>query len=394
MTQHRKSRRPRSGQARQGTAGLIALMTAATLALVPLLATDAPAGPFRLSLWMVTALVAAAELAALHRHGGDGTHTLSLSELILVIGLVFAAPGDLVLGTALAGLGVYAGYRRLPLLKVGFNTVLAALETAIAVVVFRAVLGSASPIGPRGWLATGIGVIAATVVVMGAVRAFLAVHGERTVTPETRRAMLLSLGLSAYGTVVGLLAAAALWLSAAAFSLVAIAATLAYGTLRALADQAATVRQRAALEANLAPLTEPMATATVALESMCQLLRIEAAEAVLGGDESLHRICARDGAETDHAKVSPLRRDYLLGSLGDETMAWGRRLPRPIRLELASRGFRNPVVAVLADEHGPFGYLAAGSKRSPERRLSRADRQVLDAAARHLERACRGVVLV
>lgn len=392
MAHHQKSRRPGIGLAQPGVVVLIALMTAATLALAPLLALDPPDGPFRLSLWMVVVAAATAELAPLHRHGGRGTHTLSLSEITLVIGLAFAAPTDLVLGTALAGLAVYAGYRRLPLLKVGFNTVLSALETAVAVVVFRAVLGGASPVGPMGWLAAGVGVLCAAVVVMGAVRAFLGVHGERTVTADTRSAMLLSLGVTACGTLVGLLAVGALWLHAAAFSLVVAVAALTYGALKLLTERAAALHRIGSLDESLQPLDDQMVVATVALESICRLLRIDAAEAVLGGEESLHRICVRDGTETDHADLSRARRDFLLEALGDGPVSWGRKLPQAIRLELESRGFRNPVVAILSDEDGSFGYLAAGTKRSPERRLTRADRQVLAAAARHLERARRGVV--
>jgi len=394
MTHHQENPPHGGRNLRPGaTVGLIALMAAGTLALLPLMPTSSPDGPFKLTLWMVVALSAATELASVHRHGDGQTHTLSMSEITLVIGLAFADPGVLVLGRALAGLLVYGAYRRLPVLKTGFNTVLFALETAAAAVCFHAVLGTALPVDPMGWLALSVGVAAATLAGLGAVMAVLALHGARGAAGDGLSTTLLSLGMTGLGAAIGILAVGALWQHTAAFAFVGIASGLIYAGLRVITDQAANLHRIGSLDDSLGSLTDPMVTASLAVESMCRLLRVDGAEAVIEGEESLHRICARDGAGTDHADVSPTRWDFLLGSLGDEALSWGRRIPQPIRLELESRGFRDPVVVLLCDEGGPFGYLAAGGKRPPERRLSRADRQVLVAAARHLERVRRGAVL-
>ena len=92
---------------------LVTVMTAATLALLPTLPEHGPAGPITLTLWMIFALTVASELASVHRRGGGHTHTLSFSEVTLVMGLAFASPADLLLGRLLAGIVVYVLVRRL-----------------------------------------------------------------------------------------------------------------------------------------------------------------------------------------------------------------------------------------------------------------------------------------
>ncbi|MBU1494495.1 MAG: hypothetical protein KJ956_11055 [Actinobacteria bacterium] len=374
-------------------AAITALMAAATLALLPALESTPPAGPIRLTLWMVVALSAATELAPVYHHRGRQTHTLSLSEITLVIGLAFAAPGDLVLGRAIAGLAVYGGYRRLPVLKTGFNTVLFALETAAAAVVFRAVLGGGSPAEPIGWLAAVLAIGAATAIGIGAVRGILALHGERTATRDTRATTMLSLGLTALGTVIGILAVGAIWLHGAAMVTAGIAAAGLFAGIRLATDQAIALQHRGALEDAIGLQAAPVVLATIALETLCLLLHVEHAEATVPDGGSLRRIHVREGRPTDHAEVSLARRTLLFASIDQEAPLWGRRLPRPIRLELVSRGFRNPVVVALANGRGPVGYLAIGTKRAPERRPSRTDRRTLELAARHLERACRETAL-
>ncbi len=79
------------------------------------------------------------------------TYSISLMEIPLVIGLFLANPlavvGGHVIGTGLA----LALYRRQQPLKLFFNVCLLALESAVAVTVFRALVGPTAELGPKTW---------------------------------------------------------------------------------------------------------------------------------------------------------------------------------------------------------------------------------------------------
>src|SRR5713226_8464112 len=97
-----------------------------------------------------------AECAVVHVHFRRETHTLSLSEVPLVLGLFAVSPLGLV-AAQLAGMGAaLIFYRRQRPLKIVFNLAQSALGTTLAVVVFRAIVSGHDPFAPSGWLA-GLG---------------------------------------------------------------------------------------------------------------------------------------------------------------------------------------------------------------------------------------------
>ncbi len=240
-TKTRRPDRTANGVRPAATLGLIAGMGALAALATPALATGAPRpdGPFTLTLWMVILLTAAAELAAVHVHGEQHSHTLSLSEVALVVGLAFAAPGDLVLGRALAGLVVYGAYRRLPLPKLAFNTALFALESTMAALAYRAVLAGASPADPAGWLAALAAAAASTIVGIAAVRGILAIHRDPGPGGAILSTALVSITITTAGTLVGILGVAALWHHTLAFTLIGALAGLAYLAARICTEQLA-----------------------------------------------------------------------------------------------------------------------------------------------------------
>jgi hypothetical protein len=371
---------------------LTAAMAAAALALLPQLPEAAPEAPLTLAIWMVALLTLATELAAVHRHGQKHTHSLTLSEVTLVIGLAFAAPVDLVLGRVVAGLAVYLMYRRLPLLKVGFNTMMFALETSAAVVVYRAVLGDGSPALPGGWAAAAAGVAAATLVGVGAMRAIMAFDGGPASRREISQATFLSLSVTGAATTLGLLAVAALWSHAAAFVLIGMVAAIAFGVLRSLMDHFALQELRARMDVVLSRCAEAPERLREVLEEIRNLLRAGSVEVIVPvahGNEAVRM--KLDGPDDfDTASVRPDRLGHILDGL-----ARARRAPlllgesddhEVIRLELRSRGFGRSVVVPLRRRGRVIGYLAAGAKGGPERGFSRADLHVLCEVARWIER--------
>jgi diguanylate cyclase (GGDEF)-like protein len=84
------------------------------------------------------------------------THTFSLSEIPLIIGLFFMPPGEIIVAQAVgAGLAL-AWHRRQRSAKLAFNLANFAFATAVAAVVFHGVLRSEDALGPWGWVAAFI----------------------------------------------------------------------------------------------------------------------------------------------------------------------------------------------------------------------------------------------
>jgi diguanylate cyclase (GGDEF)-like protein len=114
------------------------------------------AGP-HIPWWALAAIFFLAEAYPVHLDFRSETHTLSLSELGVVLGLFLATPGELMLGLACgAGLALVMIRRQRPL-KVAFNIAQWGLSSAVAVVVFRALAQFGDPHGPVGWAAAAGG---------------------------------------------------------------------------------------------------------------------------------------------------------------------------------------------------------------------------------------------
>ncbi|MDH3259939.1 MAG: EAL domain-containing protein [Acidimicrobiia bacterium] len=99
------------------------------------------------------------ELTVVHLRFRRDAHSFSMSEIPLVIGFFLAAPVELIIGQLVANVFVLTFSRRQPLLKLTFNLAQFALQTALALAAFRAVVAVADPLGPAGW----VGALAATI---------------------------------------------------------------------------------------------------------------------------------------------------------------------------------------------------------------------------------------
>ena len=103
--------------------------------------------------WAFAALFAVTEACVVRVRIRRQYHTISLSEIPLVIGLFLAVPTDVVIGRVVGSMLVFLLYRRQTLVKAGFNTALVAACTAAAEVAFFTGLAGDDPLGWRGCLA-------------------------------------------------------------------------------------------------------------------------------------------------------------------------------------------------------------------------------------------------
>src|SRR5438067_2657683 len=108
--------------------------------------------PFHLH-WVVLAVAfTATEVFVVHLQFRRESHSISLSELSLVIGLLFCRPEDIVLARLLGAVIALVFHRKELGTKLLFLLANFALQVTLSVVIFRAVLGHHDvAVSPRGW---------------------------------------------------------------------------------------------------------------------------------------------------------------------------------------------------------------------------------------------------
>ena len=119
--------------------------------------------------WELALGFAAADVVFdIHLDIHSDTYSISPMEIPLVIGMFLASPlvvvGGAVIGTGLA----LALYRRQPPLKLFFNVSLLALESAVAVTVFRTLVEPMAQLGPKSWGPAFAAVVVANLISCGA----------------------------------------------------------------------------------------------------------------------------------------------------------------------------------------------------------------------------------
>ena len=135
------------------------------------------AGPLissiRLPFWALALGFAAAERFVIHVHFRRSAHSMSMGEIPLVFGLMFATGPQVVLAHALGRLAILALQRKLAPIRLAFNLGQFLLGGCVTVLVFHAVAGSAAVIDPVVWgaaaLATAANSVMAVLLISAAV---------------------------------------------------------------------------------------------------------------------------------------------------------------------------------------------------------------------------------
>ncbi len=133
-----------------------AMLTAAVLAIWFGAAShlSAPPAPGELA-WPIFAVVfAASDIMVIRFEFREESHCLTLGDIPLLVGLVFIEPTALVLSALLGFAASICLHGRQVPVKACFNLAVRALSIVTALVCYHAVLGGASAISLRGWLAT------------------------------------------------------------------------------------------------------------------------------------------------------------------------------------------------------------------------------------------------
>jgi hypothetical protein len=139
-------------------AGLAVVLWSTQLAGLPALPGDHPQIPIA----VFVLAFAAAELVSVHIETRGEAHALTFSEIPFVLGLLFAAPEELILARVVSGLFVLAVVRRQSWHKLYFNLSLFAAEIALGATVYRELLGSSDPASVAGWVPAFVALLAAS----------------------------------------------------------------------------------------------------------------------------------------------------------------------------------------------------------------------------------------
>lgn len=157
--------------------------------------------------WVVVALTVGGELMAVHVENRRSAHTVTVKELPMVVGLAVLGPVAYVTSQVVgAALGLLVD-RRQSTLKLSFNLSKACLEGVIAVLVYRAVLGSSSVTSVRGWFAAMVVVLTVDLVAALAVTGVIWLHDgelDLSVVADALRHGLLTTVSNAATAVVAL----------------------------------------------------------------------------------------------------------------------------------------------------------------------------------------------
>jgi diguanylate cyclase (GGDEF)-like protein len=157
--------------------------------------------------WPVLALgFAATANWAVHLHFRAETHTITLDEVVLVIGLFAVSPAGLVAAQVLGAAFVLGLVKRLPALKVAYNLAQLALGTIVATIVFRSLASLAHPLAEQSWIAAFAACAVLAVIAMPMVATAIVITEGRAELDGLTRSFVFGFVGTVVNTMLGLVA--------------------------------------------------------------------------------------------------------------------------------------------------------------------------------------------
>jgi signal transduction histidine kinase len=169
---------------------VVAVAVAATILALPLRGLAAPNTSVAIPFLALVGGFYLAERAVVHLHFRHHAHSFSMSEIPLVVGLVFFPPLT-VIAAQLIGVGIaLTVHRRQAPVRLGFNLGQFAAQTAVAALVFHGALAlGADPLGPTGWAALLLGAFMALILADLLINTAIRLSGGSLAPDEILRAV-------------------------------------------------------------------------------------------------------------------------------------------------------------------------------------------------------------
>jgi diguanylate cyclase (GGDEF)-like protein len=381
---------------RMRTAGIAAVTTlcavVAALLLADLRSAAPPAGaPLHLAWWVLAPMFVLAEVCVMHVHIRSDAHTVSLNEIPLVVGLAFCAPAELIVAQLAGACFALAVHRRQPLPKLGFNLASLTLSASAAVLVFRAVLGSESPVSPRGWLAGAAATETASVVSALLICAALTIARPGFTSGNALRIAGAAALSTAATTSIALVMVIVVWFQPVAIVMLALPVVVVFLGYRSYSAQHDHARDLEFLYDCARRLSQSgdVEHAIPELVTLAQAkFRAHLAELILlpaGGEEMAYRACAQGDRPADVMRpvdLSTADEAVLEMSAAYEGMLvrQGHR-DRVLSRLLAGRGLKEALVVPLRGEMRLMGLLLVGNRTGDVNVFTAADLTLLAALA-------------
>ena len=277
-----------------GPSGRAAVLAAVLAGCALLLMTGLdrpPLGGLALPWPLVAVAFALAEVKVVHVRLGRDAHSLSASDAVLAVALVVLSPWQLAAAHVLGAGVALAVVRRQGPVKVAFNCSSYLLQAAVAATVASTLVGTADPLGPRGWAAVLVAIAAATVVADVAIATVVGLTTRVWALRELPGMLGLSLAAAVGVGTLGLVGVIVAEQRVSALLLLTVPTALvlwAYGTSHRLQEQYDTLSllHEAAQQLAVGRAVAPGLGAVLSL--LRTRLSASAAEIVLRGDDDAH----------------------------------------------------------------------------------------------------------
>jgi diguanylate cyclase (GGDEF)-like protein len=357
--------------------------------------------PISLDWWIIAAGFATAEVLVVHLQFRRDTHSFSLSEIPLIVGLYFIRPEFLLVALLLGTGAALALHRRQPAVKLVFNLANLAFTTAFAVLLFRVVVQTSDPIGPVGWGATILAAIVADVVSLVMISGAIALAtGSR---PDITKVIGSGSVASFFNTCLGLVTVTVLWIRPDAIWLPLVLAGLMvgayriYGSVRQKHESLETLYSSTRL---LQQTWDVEAAHAMLLGQAVEMFRAERAEILLfpNAAEPGLEATLRAGTTVETRGVDAIDpREGVWARVASE--ARGVCIPRPIasdrlRAYFERRGIRDAMVAPLFRKDAIVGTMLVANRQGDVATFGSDDLQLFETFANHASAAIENARLI
>jgi diguanylate cyclase (GGDEF)-like protein len=370
--------------------GVLALATAASCPAV--LALRRPSAPRAVPWLLLAAGFAVGQVVALRFEWSGESHVVSLSEVPLLIGLVFASTEQLLVATVI-GTAVGVAWRRRPPIKAVFNLLTRVVETVVASLCFYAVLGSAGALTARGWLAAFLALPAADLVSAVCVQIVIGLSLDRFTRTGLKTLAVVLVGVAFLNVAVGSVAVVCLWADPwAIIPLLGIVALIGIGY-----DLHGSLRQRHSdLEEvyrfgrTVAALVESDQVIEAVLSEARRRLRCRHAELVLNGrDGAIQYALSGDGStpRRSYPATNPFRGS--VSATGASVLALASTRDSESAQALMESGFSDAVAVPVVGDNGVAGMLMVADRLGDRVSFEGQDVGLLEALASHASMALR-----
>src|SRR5919198_9122 len=377
------------GSRRVWALSLTLAMLAGTLFVIGVRRLPALDAPLQIEWWWVAAAYAAAEILVVHLQFRRDTHSFSLSEIPLLIGLFFLSPDKLLLALLVGSGAALALHRRQSAVKLAFNLANLGLSTSLGIILFRAILGAHDPLGPIGWTAAFAGAISADIVSVVMIAGVIALATAKP--PDVRPLLGSGTVASFFNSCLALVIVTVMWIRPEAAWLPFVLAILMFGAYRIYGS----VRQKHESLEVLYESTRLLQQSTdvdevvgTLLRQAREMFRAEVAEIVIIPTASETGLQVRiHGEAIDTREFTVLDpTEGLWARVASE--ARGVSLPRPIandrlRQQLSGRGIRDAMVAPLFGHDTVVGTILVGNRLSDVATFRADDLRLFETFANH-----------